>query len=116
MVVFPIANKSLATQEIKDFVTLAENCFELRMATIHSDRVFKSNALKGFCAILSIRQEFTTAETPQQNGQAKRANRTLAEGIRAMLLVSGMADGYWGEAAKTFTKIPHAVESIHKEN
>ena len=94
MVVFPIANKSLSTHEIKHFVTLAENCFELRIATIHSDGEFKSNALKEFCAIRGIRQEFTTAKTPQQNGQVERANRTLAEGIRAMLLGSGMADGY----------------------
>ena len=45
MVVFPITNKSLVSQEIKDFVTLAENCFELRIATLRSDKEFKSNAL-----------------------------------------------------------------------
>ena len=105
MVVFSIVNKSDATQEIIGFVTRAESCFELRIATPHSDIEFKSNAPKEFCVIRGIRQEFTTAETPLQNGRVERANRTLAEGIWAMLLNSGMADGYWGEAAKTFTYV-----------
>ena len=105
MVVFPIVNKSLALQEIINFVTLAENDFKLRIATLHSDGEFKSNALKKFCIIRGIRQEFTTTETSHQNGQVNRAYRTLAEGIRAMLLGSGMAEGYWAEAAKTFTYV-----------
>ena len=105
MVVFPIVNKSLAAQEIINPVTLADNCFELRITTLHSDGEFNSKPLKEFCAIRGIRLEFTTTKTPEQNSEVERANRTLAEGIRAMLLGSGMAEGYWAEVAKTFTYV-----------
>ena len=73
ILVFAKTKKSLATQEIKKIVTPTENGFELRIATIHSDGEFKSNALKEFCVIRGIRQEFTTAENPPGKRQSRKS-------------------------------------------
>ena len=45
--------------------------------------------------------ETTAPYTPQQNGIAKRKNRTLTEMVNAMLSNSGLRKGFWGEAMLT---------------
>ena len=94
MAAFPLANKSLAHSKIPDFVTLCKNTLNVNIATIHSDNEFKSNALDAFCREQGIRQEFTSACTPQLNGEVERANRTLVEANRAMLLGGRMTEGF----------------------
>lgn len=42
---------------------------------------------------------------PQQNGVAERANRTILERVRSMLLASGMEKKFWAEAAATAVKL-----------
>ncbi|CAI7777588.1 unnamed protein product [Closterium sp. NIES-54] len=46
-----------------------------------------------------IQRELTTAYTPQSNGVAERANRTIQETARALLIESGVGNSMW----------PHAV-------
>ncbi|GKE93019.1 putative ribonuclease H-like domain-containing protein [Tanacetum coccineum] len=46
---------------------------------------FKNNDMNQFCRIKGIKREFSVARTPQQNGFAKRKNRTLIEAARTML-------------------------------
>ncbi|CAI7761495.1 unnamed protein product [Closterium sp. NIES-53] len=46
-----------------------------------------------------IQRELTTAYTPQSNGVADRANRTILEAARALLIESGVGNSMW----------PHAV-------
>ncbi|CAI7916277.1 unnamed protein product, partial [Closterium sp. NIES-54] len=47
-----------------------------------------------------IQRELTTAYTPQFNGVAERANRTILETARALLIESGVGNSMW----------PHAVQ------
>jgi hypothetical protein len=47
----------------------------------------------------------TTCKTPEQNGISERANRDIGEGLVSLLVQSGMADQWWGEAALAFTHI-----------
>nr|KAJ0214613.1 hypothetical protein LSAT_V11C400207050 [Lactuca sativa] len=42
--------------------------------------------------------------TPQENGVAKRKNRTLKEMVNSMLSYSGLSEGFWGEAIKSTTQ------------
>ncbi|GJT10204.1 putative ribonuclease H-like domain-containing protein [Tanacetum coccineum] len=48
-----------------------------------------------------IKQEYSNARTPQQNGVAKRMNRTLIEAARTMLADSLLPTTFWAEAVST---------------
>lgn len=48
-----------------------------------------------------IRRQLTVEHTPQQNGVAERANRTLVEMARCMLLQSKLPLSLWAEAINT---------------
>ncbi|GJR81795.1 reverse transcriptase domain-containing protein [Tanacetum coccineum] len=46
---------------------------------------FRDNPFKDWCEKLYIRQCFASVKHPQENGLVERANRSLGEGIKAML-------------------------------
>ncbi|GKB20311.1 putative ribonuclease H-like domain-containing protein [Tanacetum coccineum] len=46
-----------------------------------------------------IKQEYSNAQTPQQNGVAKRINRTLIEAARTMLADSLLPTTFWAESS-----------------
>ncbi|KAJ9566512.1 hypothetical protein OSB04_002478 [Centaurea solstitialis] len=49
----------------------------------------------------SIRKNFSSVRTPQQNGVAERRNRTLIEAARSMLSEANLATQFWAEAVNT---------------
>ncbi|GJW90214.1 ribonuclease H-like domain-containing protein [Tanacetum coccineum] len=54
-----------------------------------------------FCGNRGIKQEYTNARTPQQNGIAERMNRTLIKAARTMLADSLLPTTFWAEAVNT---------------
>ncbi|GJY37130.1 ribonuclease H-like domain-containing protein [Tanacetum coccineum] len=62
---------------------------------------FKNNNMNQFCGMKGIKREFSVARTPQQNGVAKRKNRTLIEAVRTMLEDSLLPTTFWAEAIST---------------
>ena len=44
------------------------------------------------------------AYTPEQNGIAERATRTLVEMARSIMVESGVAQSLWAEAIKTYLR------------
>ncbi|GJX62421.1 putative ribonuclease H-like domain-containing protein [Tanacetum coccineum] len=48
-----------------------------------------------------IKQEFSNARTPQQNGVVERMNKTLIEAARTMLADSHLPTTFWAEAVNT---------------
>ncbi|GJS00192.1 putative ribonuclease H-like domain-containing protein [Tanacetum coccineum] len=67
----------------------------------------KSLMKKSYCLVVTddfsrfswvIKKKFSVARTPQQNGVAKRRNRTLIEAIRTMLVDSKLPTTFWAEA------------------
>ena len=53
---------------------------------------------KTFLQILGIDRQVTAAYTPQQNGVAERANRTILEAARAMLHAADLPQSFWSYA------------------
>ncbi|GJV59911.1 putative ribonuclease H-like domain-containing protein [Tanacetum coccineum] len=51
--------------------------------------------------MVKVSKENTVARTPQQNGVAKRKNRTLIEAARTMLADSKLPTTFWAEAVST---------------
>ena len=74
---------------------------------------FINHYLKDYFDQHGVRQQTSTPYTPQQNGRAERFNRTLLEGVSAMLIDSKLPWNYWGFAALTFTYLknrsPHSA-------
>ncbi|GJZ10550.1 retrovirus-related pol polyprotein from transposon TNT 1-94 [Tanacetum coccineum] len=60
-----------------------------------------SQGMLEFCGEKGIKQEFSNARTPQQNGVAERMNRTLIEAARTMLADSLLPTTFWAEAVNT---------------
>nr|GFC95468.1 putative ribonuclease H-like domain-containing protein [Tanacetum cinerariifolium] len=62
---------------------------------------FKNANLIEFYGSKGIRRDYSNARTPQQNGVAKRKNRTLIEAARTMLADSFLSTIFWTEAVAT---------------
>ena len=62
---------------------------------------FLSSEFDEFCKSKEVKGHRTVPHNPQQNGVAERANRTVLERVRCMLISSGMSKPFWAEAAST---------------
>nr|GEV08759.1 putative ribonuclease H-like domain-containing protein [Tanacetum cinerariifolium] len=62
-----------------------------------------------FCSRKGIKREFSNAKTPQQNGVAKRRNRTLIEAARTMLADAKLPVTFWAEAVNTACYVQNRV-------
>ncbi|GJS09579.1 putative ribonuclease H-like domain-containing protein [Tanacetum coccineum] len=69
----------------------------------------KSGAIAGGYLMKGIKREFSVARTPQQNGVAKRKNRTLIEAARTMLADSLLPTTFWAEAVNTACYVQNRV-------
>jgi hypothetical protein len=81
----------------------AQNEFGLRIKKIRSDNgtEFKNSQIEGFLEEESIKHEFSSPYTPQQNGVVERKNRTLLDMARTMLDEYKTSDPFWAEAVNT---------------
>ncbi|GKE44847.1 retrovirus-related pol polyprotein from transposon TNT 1-94, partial [Tanacetum coccineum] len=64
----------------------------------------------------SIKREYSVARTPQQNGVAKRRNRTLIEAARTMLADSKLTTTFWAEAVSTACYVYNRVLIVKPHN
>ncbi|GJS53279.1 retrovirus-related pol polyprotein from transposon TNT 1-94 [Tanacetum coccineum] len=69
-----------------------------------------------FCGNKGIKQEYSNARTPQQNGVAERMNRTLIEAARTMLADSLLPTTFWAEAVNTACYIFNRVRVTKPQN
>ncbi|GKD83480.1 ribonuclease H-like domain-containing protein, partial [Tanacetum coccineum] len=72
--------------------------------------------MNDFCAKKGIKKEFSVARTPQQNGVAKRKNRTLIEAARTMLADSLLPIPFWAEAVNTTCYVLNRVLVTKPQN
>ncbi|GJU28561.1 putative ribonuclease H-like domain-containing protein [Tanacetum coccineum] len=90
---------------------------------VDNELEFKNRDMLEFCGNKGIKQEYSNARTPQQNGVAERMNRTLIEAARTMLADSLLPTTFWAEAVSTACYIfnrnqanPHAGTSEKTNN
>ena len=62
---------------------------------------FTSDEFETYLKREGIKQELTIPKCPEQNGVAKRFNRTLVEMVRSMLADSELPKSFWAEALET---------------
>ncbi|GJT79649.1 retrovirus-related pol polyprotein from transposon TNT 1-94 [Tanacetum coccineum] len=69
-----------------------------------------------FFEMKGIKRDFSVARTPQQNGVAKRKNKTLIEAARTMLADSKLLTTFWAEAVNTACYVQNRVLVIKPHN
>ncbi|GJU42117.1 putative ribonuclease H-like domain-containing protein [Tanacetum coccineum] len=99
--VFFLATKDEISGILKTFVIEIENQLDHNVKVIRNETEFKNSIMNKFCNSKGIKREFSVARTPQQNGVAKRKNRTLIKAARTMLVDSRLPITFWAEAVKT---------------
>ncbi|GJU99512.1 ribonuclease H-like domain-containing protein [Tanacetum coccineum] len=116
--VFFLATKDETPEILKNFITGIENQIDHKVKTIRCDNgtEFKNRIMNEFCEMKGIRREFSVARTPQQNGVAKRKNRTLIEAARTMLADSKLPTTFWAEAVNTACYVQNRVLVIKPHN
>nr|GEY42397.1 putative ribonuclease H-like domain-containing protein [Tanacetum cinerariifolium] len=109
--VFFLATKDETSPILKTSITGLENQLSLKVKVIKSDNgtKFKNNDLSQFCGMKRNKREFCVPRTPQQNGIAKRKNRSLIEAARTMLADSLLAIPFWVEAVNTACYVQNRV-------
>ncbi|GJU95369.1 putative ribonuclease H-like domain-containing protein [Tanacetum coccineum] len=87
--VFFLKTKDETSKILKNFIKEIENLVDKKVKIIRSDNrtEFKNNVMDEFYREKGIKREYSVARTPQQNGVAKRKNRTLIEAARTMVLI-----------------------------
>nr|GEU59013.1 hypothetical protein [Tanacetum cinerariifolium] len=87
---FFLRTKDETSSILRNIITEIENLKDLKVKIISCDNrgEFKNKEMNEFCTKKGIRREFSNARTPQQNGVAKRRNRTLIKAARTMVLVN----------------------------
>nr|GFA71865.1 hypothetical protein [Tanacetum cinerariifolium] len=68
-----------------------------------------------FCEKQGIKREFSVSRIPQQNGVAKRKNRTLIEAARTMLADSKLPTTFWAKAVHTASYVRVLVIKPHNK-
>ncbi|KAJ0586507.1 putative RNA-directed DNA polymerase [Helianthus annuus] len=99
--------KSEALSYFKQFRALVENQSDHKIKTLRSDRggEYCSKVFQEYLGTNGIYHQLTNSYTPQQNGVAKRKNRTLMELSRSMLNMKKLPNSYWAEAVACTTYI-----------
>ncbi|GJY69868.1 putative ribonuclease H-like domain-containing protein [Tanacetum coccineum] len=116
--VFFLATKDETNGILKAFITGIENQMNHRVKIIRCDNgiEFKNKEMNQFCEMKGIKREFSIARTPQQNGVAKRKNRTLIEAAKTMLADSKLPTTFWAEAVNTACYVQNRVLVIKPHN
>ncbi|GJX76138.1 ribonuclease H-like domain-containing protein [Tanacetum coccineum] len=111
--VFFLASKDETSGILQTFIRQIENQLSHRVKIIRSDNgtEFKNRDMLEFCGNKGIKQEYSTARTPQQNGVAEDMNSDPIEAARTMLADSLLPTTFWAEAVSTacyiFNRVLH---------
>ncbi|GJT99554.1 putative ribonuclease H-like domain-containing protein [Tanacetum coccineum] len=116
--VFFLATKDETSGILQNFIRQIENQLNHRVKIIRSDNgtEFKNRDMLEFCGNKGIKQEYSNARTPQQNGVAERMNMTLIEAARTMLADSLLPTTFWAEAVSTACYIFNRVRVTKPQN
>ncbi|CAI7759305.1 unnamed protein product [Closterium sp. NIES-53] len=103
---YPLKQKDHAASTIKeDWLPFVEKQAECVVKRIRTDRggEFLGAEMTAWLKKQVIQRELTTAYSPQSNGVAERANRTILETPRALLIESGVGNSMWPHAVRHAT-------------
>ena len=102
---YTLKHKDESLGKFKDFVANVENRFGTKVKKLRSDNggEYISNEFTRFLENHGIAHDTTNPYSPQQNGVAERANRTLLEIVRCLLNQANLPPRFWAEALSVAT-------------
>ena len=91
-----LRKKSDQFAAFKQFKAYVENKLDRKIKGLRDDKggEYMSNEMNQFCIDAGISRQHTVRNEPHQNGVTERANRTLAEGITALLAESNLPPSF----------------------
>ncbi|GJZ35689.1 ribonuclease H-like domain-containing protein [Tanacetum coccineum] len=112
--VFFLRTKDETSGILKDFIRQIENQLNQKVKTIICDNgtEFKNMDIIELCGLKGIKREYSNARTPQQNGVAKRKNRTLIKDARTMLADLFLPNTFWAKAVSTASYVEMAIKPV----
>jgi hypothetical protein len=95
-----LKKKDEVFSKFQEFKAEIENLTNKKIKTLRIDNggEYTSKVFVAFCKLAGIRRELTVPRNPQQNGVAKRNNRSIEETVKALLNDQGLSMFLWGEA------------------
>jgi hypothetical protein len=79
--------------------------YNIKVLRSNNGREFVSKKFDKFLTECGIQQQTNAPYSPQQNGVAKHANRTIMECARNMILAQGLELEFWGTMVNTLMYI-----------
>ncbi|KAM3955568.1 uncharacterized protein ACR2FA_010514 [Aphomia sociella] len=103
VVVYFLKHKGEALEAFKRYVQMVENKWNTKVKILHSDngKEYCNELYRAYALQKGIELEYTAPYTPEQNGRSERANRTIMESARAMLIARNLPLYLWAEAVQT---------------
>ncbi|CAI7856811.1 unnamed protein product [Closterium sp. NIES-53] len=102
--VYVLSKKSDVAETVKtDWLPMVERQQDRLVKAIRTDRggEFLSNEFSLWLKKNGIRHSLTMPYSPAMNGIAERANRTITETARGLLIEAGLPDYFWPDAVRS---------------
>ena len=101
--IYFLKGKDIVFGKVKEVKALIKNHSERRIKTLKIDNggEYASKYFEAFCKEAGIKRELTTPYNPQQNGVAKRKNRTIMEAMKTLIHDRDIHMHLWDEAVRT---------------
>jgi hypothetical protein len=100
-VLYFLSNRSGVSDTLQRLITDHVRPYGYTIREIHADsggEFYSSTAFRHFCFDKSVRLEYSSVDTPQQNGKAERSFRTVGDKARCMRVHAGMPIKFWEES------------------
>jgi len=106
-----LKSKNKAKEQLKSLIVCAEVETGCCVNFFRSDGggEYSSDSLKKYFKLYGIYHELTNPDTPQENGSAKRVNRTILDMARTMIKESDLPESFWSHTVNYATYILNRV-------
>jgi hypothetical protein len=111
--VYFLKAKGEVFDKVKAYKALVDNQIDMKIKTLRFDNrgKFVSKKFDNFLHECGIQRQTSAPYTPQQNGVAERANRTIMECTKSMIRAQGLDLEFWAEAVNTAVYIKNPCPS-----
>jgi transposase InsO family protein len=110
--------KSDTITVVQELLNVVKNCQNTKVREIVSDRggEFLNQAFAELVLVRGITHTFSPPYTPEHNGFAERANRTILDKARCLLTSRNLPRAYWAEAVNSAAFLSNLLPTASRSN